>query len=489
MNSSSSGDNSDISKEIDTNIIPMPEISVYSSYVKENLQDGFPYYNEFKEFNLPMAMTGRVEVYLKYFTETARSSTQKWLNRSNKYTYLVRDILIQEGVPSDLVVLAITESGYNSRAVSTAGATGMWQFMAGTGKMYGMENNFWVDERRDFEKSTRAAAKYLKYLYEQFDDWYLALAAYNAGPGRMARAIKKHDTNDFFEISSNNTLKIETRDYVPKFLAQLIIYKNYLKYGFDAPKELPMLFSSIEVPAYTNILWLADKLDISYDEIRELNPALKLPLTPPYEYTIRVPYKKDKEALKAISKASKDERMQYKIYEGKKGESIDSIASKNKIAKERLVKVNAIKTENLYTSRPLLIPLGNKPNFEMDKYIYTALSKIDPVYYKVRKGDTFIGIAKKHHMLVADLKRLNPKVKTNRIFPGQLIAIGRGGDISSKGKTVHRGRKKDIKYKVKQGDTLWSIAQKHKTTVAAIKQANKLRSNSITAGKVITIKR
>lgn len=245
-----------------------------------------------------MAMTGRVNAYIKYYTERVPLTTQSWLNRSNKYMYLVKDIFLQEGLPSDLVVLAFTESGYNTHAVSHAGATGMWQFMQGTGKMYGMEQNFWIDERRDFEKATRAAAKYLKSLYERFGDWYLALAAYNAGPGRMARAIQKHDTNDFFAISSRNTLKLETRDYVPKYLAQLIVYKNYLKYGFTMPADMPLLFSTIEAPASTNIYWLADELGVSYELMRDLNPALKLPITPPHAYKIRVPYLRDNEAKK-----------------------------------------------------------------------------------------------------------------------------------------------------------------------------------------------
>ena len=340
---------------------------------------------------------------IQYFTERVPSTTQSWLNRSNKYMYLVRDIFLQEGLPSDLVVLAFTESGYNTHAVSHAGATGMWQFMQGTGKMYGMEQDFWIDERRDFEKATRAAAKYLKALYERFGDWYLALAAYNAGPTRMAKAIKKHDTNDFFKISSRNTLKLETRDYVPKYLAQLIIYKNYLKYGFTPPTDMPMLFSSIKAPASTNIYWLADELDVSYDVMRDLNPALKLPLTPPREYTIRVPYKKDKQAQAIIAAASKDERARYKIYEGKRGEEVASIAKKYGVKKEDILRVNGISRETLLTSRKVFIPIPDMTNSKIDNAFAQVLGKIDPKYYKVRKGDTFIAIAHNHNMRLKDL--------------------------------------------------------------------------------------
>lgn len=473
---------------IDDNTLPLPDLSIYSSYFNDDMDANSPYYEEFKEFNVPMAMTGRVNAYISYFTEKVPLTTQSWLNRSNKYMYLVKDIFLQEGMPSDLVVLAFTESGYNTHAVSHAGATGMWQFMQGTGKMYGMEQNFWVDERRDFEKATRAAAKYLKSLYENFGDWYLALAAYNAGPGRMARAIQKHETNDFFAISSRNTLKLETRDYVPKYLAQLIIYKNYLKYGFTPPTDMPLLFSTIEAPASTNIYWLADELGVSYELMRDLNPALKLPLTPPEPYKIRVPYQKDGKAKSILAKASKEERTRYKIYDGKQGESIVEIASKFKVSKDEIARVNGIKRESLLTARKVFIPMEKYKNQKIDSMFMAVLEKIDPKYYKVKKGDTFIGIAHNHNMRLKDLQKLNPNTKPSKIYPGQYIIVTKDGytNVSYASKKPTR-KVANIKYRIKNGDTLWSIAKKFNTSVASIKSSNKLKSSNIYVGKVITI--
>lgn len=485
-----SSDYYEIFTAIDDSTLPLPDLSIYSSYSNDDIEENSPYYEEFKEFNVPMAMTGRVNAYIKYYTERVPSTTQSWLNRSNKYMYLVKDIFLQEGLPSDLVVLAFTESGYNTHAVSHAGATGMWQFMQGTGKMYGMEQNFWVDERRDFEKATRAAAKYLKSLYERFGDWYLALAAYNAGPGRMARAIQKHDTNDFFKISSRNTLKLETRDYVPKYLAQLIIYKNYLKYGFTPPTDMPLLFSTVEAPASTNIYWLADELGVSYDLMRDLNPALKLPITPPLVYKIRVPYLRDSEAKQILAQAGAEERARYKIYEGRRGESVAEIAKKFDVSKDDILRVNGIKRESLLTARKVFIPIKEYSNIKIDSMFAQVLEKIDPKYYKVKKGDTFIGIAHNHNMRMKDLQKLNPNIRPSRIYPGQYIMVTKDGytNVSIAAKKSSR-QVANIKYRVKSGDSLWSIAKKFNTSVASIKNINKLTSSNIYAGRVLTIKK
>ncbi len=475
---------------IDDNVLPLPDLNIYSQYSNDDSHSNDTYYKEFKEFNVPMAMTGRVNAYINYFTERVPSTTQSWLNRSNKYMYLVKDIFIKEGIPSDLVVLAFTESGYNTHAVSHAGAAGMWQFMQGTGKMYGMEQDFWIDERRDFEKATKAAAKYLKALYERFGDWYLALAAYNAGPTRMAKAIQKHDTNDFFKISSRNTLKLETRDYVPKYLAQLIIYKNYLKYGFTPPTDMPMLFSSIKVPASTNIYWLADEMGVSYDVMRDLNPSLKLPITPPREYKIRVPYQKDKLAYDIIRKASKDERARYKIHEGRQGESVEQIALKYGVKKDDIKRINGLYRENLLTARKVFIPLPNMTNPVIDNMFAQVLGKIDPKYYKVRKGDTFIGIAHNHNMRLNDLQRLNPNIKPGRIYPGQYIMVTKDGYSNARYASKKSSRQTaNVKYRVRNGDSLWSIARKFNTSVASIKKTNKIRGESIYAGRVLMIKK
>lgn len=404
----------------------VPDIGLYSSIVedRENITE-YEYFYEMKEFNVPIVMTQRVESYLKYFTEKIPHVTQKWLDRANKYIYIVEDVFLEAELPSDLVVLAFAESGFNNHAISRAGATGMWQFMPSTGRMYGMKNDFWVDERRDFEISSKSAARFLSDLYKRFDDWFLALAAYNAGPGRIYRASVKHKTDDFFKIASTRTLALETRDYVPKFIALLIIYKNYLKLGFDAPKSTPLLFSKVDIDSQVNLFWLAEKLDIKFEDMVELNPSLKVGITPPVKtYSLRIPYGRDKEVIDLLSKTDKVEKLQYALVNAKSGSNIKSIAKKYNVSLSRLKDINCLDGNTVLQSKPLLLPISKYSDSDMDKGISKLLNNYTPKYYVVRRGDTFIAIAHKHGMKTTSLKRLNPRIgNVHKLRIGQKIVI------------------------------------------------------------------
>lgn len=486
---------------LDEDALPLPDLDIYASFSTEEAGEGGEYYEEFKEFNVPMAMTSRVSAYIKYFTEKVPNTTQTWLDRSNKYMYIVRDIFIKEGLPTDLAALAFTESGFNTQAVSHAGAAGMWQFIPSTGKLYGMESNFWIDERRDFEKASSAAAKYLKALYARFGDWYLALAAYNAGPGKIARATKKHATKDFFKISRNRyTLKLETRDYVPKFLAQLIIYKNYLKYNFTPPSEMPLLYDTVTVPDQTNLYWLSGKLGIESAVLRELNPALKLPMTPPGEYVIRVPYGLEETAAALVKDATPEERAMYKIYHATQGEKIAAIAKKTGSEAVIIKKVNGLKYDTVFASRPLFIPIEGITDSSVDEEFSNFLIDLAPKYYRVKRGDTFIQIAHKHNMRLTDLQRLNPNVRASRIYPGQQLVVSEGATsarrtVATPRRTVKKtttttaAARQSGKYKVRYGDSLWSIAKKFGTTVDALMTANNLSDYAIQPGKILSIRK
>ena len=224
--------------------------------------------------------------------------------------------------------------------------------------------------------------------------------------------------------------------------------------------------------------------------MRDLNPALKLPITPPSAYKIRVPYLRDNEAKDILAKASVEERARYKIYEGKRGESVAEIAQKFDVTKEDILRVNGIKRESLLTARKVFIPIKEYSNIKIDSMFAQVLEKIDPKYYKVRKGDTFIGIAHNHNMRMKDLQKLNPNIRPRRIYPGQYIMVTKDGytNVSYAAKKSSR-QVANVKYRVKSGDSLWSIAKKFNTSVASIKSINKLKSSNIYAGRVLTIKK
>jgi membrane-bound lytic murein transglycosylase D len=381
----------------------------------------------FQVFDMPVTYTPRVQYYMKYFTGSGRNIMQAWINRSNRYMYLVKDIFEKEGIPLDLAMLSFTESGFNPAAYSRAGAAGMWQFMPSTGRIYGLAVNEWVDERRDFEKSTLAAARHLKDLYNMFDDWYLALAAYNAGSGRIRKATKKHNSKDFFTIAGSRTLKLETRDYVPKYLAQLLLYKNLYAHGFNPPEDLPLLFDTIEINSQANIIVIAAAIGSTYEEIKMLNPELRTPVTPPAsKYRLRIPFGK-KPLLTALMKDPKFDQLRYTIYKAKAGESLATIAKRYEISVDDIQRLNALPYPKIYSNKLIFLPKKGETLSSLDLQFAKEVRGLSPKYHTVRKGDNMTAISKKYNIPLYVLIRMNPKVNPKRIYPGQVLVISTGG--------------------------------------------------------------
>ena len=238
-------------------------------------------------FDIPVVMNSRVENFLKYYQTEAVLSYSTYLRRSSRYIELMREIFEKQGLPRDLVYVALIESGFNPFAYSRAHAMGFWQFLAGTARIYGLRRNTWVDERRDPIKSTEAAARYLKNLYEIFEDWYLVLAAYNTGEYRVLKAMREAQSHDYWALN----LPPQTEDYVPKFLAATIIAKDPTKYGFDIDYDEPIDHEVIMVSGKTDLKTTAACLGCEVDLLRKLNPELKHLVTPPDEssYPLRIP--------------------------------------------------------------------------------------------------------------------------------------------------------------------------------------------------------
>ena len=316
-------------------------------------------------YDVPVVVNDKVEFFIKYFQTRGRKHFEKWLARSERYLPMLKDIFRQSGLPEDLAYLPLIESGFNPNAKSRARAVCMWQFMKWTGKKYGLQVNSWIDERRDPEKATWAAARYLKDLYGLFNSWHLAAASYNAGEGRMMRALKKHKTDDFWVVAKQKkTLKKETRDYIPKYIAALLIAKEPAKYGFTDIEYQPQItYGKVIIPVATDLRVIAKACECSFDDIKELNPQLLKWFTPPTgsEYEIKVPKEKVEVFQVNFATITPQERLNFLTHKVKKGETLSLIARKYNTSVESILYLNKLKsTRNVRAGTEIIVPVRPK---------------------------------------------------------------------------------------------------------------------------------
>jgi soluble lytic murein transglycosylase-like protein len=244
------------------------------------------------KFDVPIQMNKQVRAYLVYFSTERKAVITRYLARSTRYLPMIKEVFQEAGLPEDLAYLAMIESGFNNKAYSPAAASGMWQFIKGTGLRYGLTIDGYVDERRDPEKATRAAAQYLLDLYKQFGSWYLAAASYNCGEGRVQRELNQSSHKNFWELSANMCLPTETKNYVPQLIAATIIAKNPEKFGFkNVPYLPPVKYDKVPVNETTSLMAAAVAVNVPSEEVAALNPELLRGITPPDapSYTLNLP--------------------------------------------------------------------------------------------------------------------------------------------------------------------------------------------------------
>ncbi|SME88445.1 lytic transglycosylase domain-containing protein [Pseudobacteriovorax antillogorgiicola] len=316
--------------------------------------------------SFPVVRNPKVDRWIHYFENEGRSTFMKWLVRSENFKGILLPLLKEDGMPQELLFLAMIESGFNNRAYSRARATGTWQFMSGTARIYGLRVNYWLDERRDPVKSTVAAAKYLKDLYTDFGDWYLAIASYNAGPGRINRAIRRLKTRDFWTIAESRYIRSETKNYVPKMLAALNIARNPQKYGFyyipSANDYTPR--ASVTVDRPVKLSDVAQKLNIPAKYLQRWNPELIKGITPPLHridgqpYRIRIPenYVQQFEAIKPTLAFL--EIKDVKMHRIRRGETLTHIARRYKVPLRKIMKMNPnLSPRRLRPGKKIAIPI------------------------------------------------------------------------------------------------------------------------------------
>lgn len=411
-------------------------------------------------FDIPVVTHPLVDMYIDYFTGRGRWVFERWLNRAGQVVPIMQPILERHGVPKDLVYLAMIESGFSPHAYSTAAASGYWQFMAPTGRLYGLKEDMFVDERRDFIRATEAAASYLSSLKRQMGDWHLAWASYNAGEGRIRRALKETKTSTFWElISVKNNLAKETVHYVPKVIAAAIVAKDAARYGFRITPSAPWTFDEITVKDSLDITVLAKHMHVPQETLRSLNPSLLHDITPPGRtMVIRVPAGSEERAKLVLAKMPQSRRLNFLAHAVRKGDTLSGIAHKHGSNIDMLRQFNHLNgSSHLRVGQKLIVP-----SFSFAQASSSSKSAGAPIKRRAS---------------------LPPQLAVNK----SRSPVARRGPLVASAAAATGKKKPKARHVVSYGDTLWSIARRYGVSVGAIKQRREHSSNRLAVGEVVEI--
>jgi len=414
---------------------------------------------ESTEYDIPIPLNDRVLSYVELFSGRLRNYLQDGLSRGARYLPMVQEVFRAEGLPLDLAYVPLVESAFKPSALSRAKARGIWQFMSGTGIEYGLQHDWYIDERADPLKATRAAAKYLKALHERFGDWHLALASYNGGPGRVQRSMNRSGQDDFWDISSTSRfLPRETRNYVPLILAAIIVARNPVQYGLEITpvEETPTDVVRLTAPA--DVRRIAEWIDVPVQVLQDLNPELRRWTTPVRmtDYDLTVPMGKAEVLSARLAESSPEDLAPLNRYTVRNGETITTIARKLKVKRADLAQANYLSERaRLSAGEQLVIPRA-------PTLLLAASDRAD--------GDAPVDA-----VVTRDVDGGRDGADT---VVAAVAPVPARRAVAEASRVVHR---------VKSGETLSSIAQKYNTSVAAVRETNKLRDSVIKVGQRLTI--
>ncbi len=491
--------------------------------------------------SVPLVINSLVEKNISFFQGRGRGHMERWLAQSGRYFPLMRRILADEGVPEDLVYLTMVESGVNPVARSWAKAVGMWQFIKGTGKLYGLKSDYWYDERRDVEKATRAAARHLKDLHDQFGDWYLVLSSYNAGAGRVYRAIRRSGgMTDFWKL--RRLLPRETRNYVPELIAVTLIGSHPDDYGFKGiVPESPPEHEFAVVPDCVDLDVLAKCAGTDAESLKLLNPELVQWCTPPRSsgYRLRIPAGQLDEFKKKYAAIPEDQKHDFIVHTIRRGETMAAIAKKYGVSMNVLRDVNrlAASRKRLPVGKGLLIPVakGSERYASAEKFA-TPLdrdkngglvraperqrdrTKLDHaiaqgqlagsddtdagtngerVRYRIKKGDTIGKIAEEFGLRATDIRNWNNIPYGKHIIAGKSLVLHPGKGAQSSRLKSSAGSAADDGYAandadatvhtIRRGETLATIGKAHGVSVGQLKEWNSIDGSNINAGDALRV--
>ncbi len=402
---------------------------------------------ELRGFDVNNFRNDRVSYYINKYQGSWKPYMQKIIDRSQIYLPYIKEVFKEKGVPEDLVYLPIIESDFNTQAVSHAGAAGLWQFMPMTGAIYNLKVNYWSDDRFDPERSTKAAADHLVRLDKNFKSWVIALIAYNAGGGRISRAIQEVKSNDFEDLLKAGVLPKETEEYIPKYVASVIIAKNPEKFGFviNKPNVVFPQGDLVYVDDAADLSVIAKMMDIDTEDIKALNPHLARGVTPPgmIRYPIRVPKGMGSKFNETFAKIPASERVTFRRHEVKMNETLSHLSKFYNVPVNAIADINKLKSRELNIGQQVMIPIQGLDNAKQ-----IDLAQYEGEQQRIREGKFVY------------FESLPPPDYEYR----------------------------DIMYHIRAGDTLWVIARKFNIDIAEIKAWNKLNSNVLSIGTEIFLR-
>ncbi len=458
-----SGDDAEPAEEVA--VSPLDELPETTPEVSDSTleRDSKLVAEAFPTFDIPMVENKRVVAYVEYFSTRHKEFFSASLVRSGRYVEAFQSAFDQAGIPKDLVYMAHVESAFKTNAYSRARAKGIFQFIAATGRRYGLRIDSWVDERSDPNKSAHAAAAYLKDLYGMFGDWYLALAAYNAGEGKIQRSLAKTKKDDFWSLASTKFLRPETRNYVPAILAATLIAKQPEKFGFDVQLDPPVLTEVVKIEGQTDLRVLARLGDLDPETVRQLNPQLRRGMTPPGTTTdVYVPVGLGEAMAQAYATMPVADRLTLARHQVAQGESVAFIAGHYGVTSAAVTSANHLgKSAVLQVGQELIIPAVAPADRGGDDL------RTGAVAYRVRKGDTLSRIAKHYRTTSSAIASASGIGVRSTLRVGQRLVIPAKGGAARASESSSA-----VAYRVRKGDTLSRIAKHYRTTPSAIASAS-----------------
>ncbi len=446
-----------------------------------------------------LEMNERVQSWVHYFQTAIGERFATYLGRKTRYEPMIRRKLREAGLPQDLIYLSLIESGMNPNAYSRASAVGLWQFISGTGRQYGLEISYWIDERRDPEKATDAAVRHLKDLYEEFGSWYLAAAAYNGGPNRVRRGLRTLPGATFWDLADRRLLLRETRDYVPKIIAAAMIGHDPARYGFPDPeRETIPEYAKVRVPDATSFDVLAEAAGTDEETINLLNPEFPRDVTPPNrEVEVRVPVEGAVRFAARYAAVPADERVTWTFHTVQRGHTLGWIGQQYGVSVAALRAANGnLNPRRLQIGQELVIPRSARTSgasiarSSSARPLTARTNAEGTTVVTVQRGQTLDVIAQRYGVSVAALRAANGNVNPRRLQIGQELLVPRTGRPAGRGSAGSASNGAGpVTIVVRPGDSLWLIARRHSVSTRDLIEWNRLSSTRIHPGDRLEIRR